>query len=404
MRSKRVQFTNANGYTLSAKIEMPVNQHPHTFAIFAHCFTCSKNLLAVRQIGRSLINEGIALLRFDFTGLGESEGDFADTNFSTNLKDIYAAADFLKEHYQAPEILIGHSLGGAAMLHAACNIDSVKAVATIGAPYNPIHVHHLFSDDLDTIEAEGQAEVNLGGRQFTVKKQFLDDLKNHSPFEKLNKLRKAILVLHSPQDSTVEIENAAKIYQAAFHPKSFLTLDGADHLLSKKEDALYAGDMIACWAKKYINIPRKEALKAEREVAVRLSAEDGFTTDIAVRNHTLTADEPENVGGNDFGPTPYDLVSAGLGACTAMTLHMYARRKKWDLKEVTVHLDHYKDYAADLEKMDAPKSRIDHFDRVIELEGDLDNKQKERLLEIANKCPVHRTLHNDVKVISKLKE
>ena len=249
MKYQKVKFYNKNGYQLSARIELPVNQHPHTFAIFAHCFTCTKNLPAVRHISRALIKEGIALLRFDFTGLGESEGDFADTNFSTNLNDIYATADFLKENYQAPEILVGHSLGGSAMLHAACQIESVVAVATVGAPYNPIHVHHLFSDNLEEIDAEGQAKVNIGGRPFIVKKQFLDDLQNHSPFEKLRNLRKAVLVLHSPQDRTVEIENAAKIYSAAFHPKSFVSLDGADHLLSKKEDALYTGDMIAAWAK-----------------------------------------------------------------------------------------------------------------------------------------------------------
>ena len=404
MKYKKVNFTNKNGYQLSARIEFPANQHPHTYAIFAHCFTCTKNLPAVRHISRALVREGIALLRFDFTGLGESEGDFADTNFSTNLTDIYAAADFLKENYEAPEILIGHSLGGAAMLHAACNVDSVKAVATIGSPYNPIHVHHLFAENLDEIHAHGRAKVNIGGRPFTVKKQFLDDLQNHSPFEKLRNLRKAVLVLHSPQDKTVEIDNAAKIYQAAFHPKSFLSLDGADHLLSKKEDALYAGDMIAAWAKRYINIPKKEALKVEKEVAVRLNREDAFTTDIQVRQHALTADEPESVGGNDFGPSPYDLVSSGLGACTVMTLHMYARRKKWDLREVTVHLEHYKDYAADFQNPEAKQSKIDHFEKVIELEGNLDEKQKQRLLEIADKCPVHRTLHNEVKVVTRLKE
>jgi len=404
MKYQKVKFYNKNGYQLSARIELPVNQHPHTFAIFAHCFTCTKNLPAVRHISRALIKEGIALLRFDFTGLGESEGDFADTNFSTNLNDIYATADFLKENYQAPEILVGHSLGGSAMLHAACQIESVVAVATVGAPYNPIHVHHLFSDNLEEIDAEGQAKVNIGGRPFMVKKQFLDDLQNHSPFEKLRNLRKAVLVLHSPQDRTVEIENAAKIYSAAFHPKSFVSLDGADHLLSKKEDALYTGDMIAAWAKRYINIPKKEALKVDKEVAVRLDKEDGFTTDIMVRQHALIADEPENVGGNDFGPSPYDLVASGLGACTVMTLHMYARRKKWDLEEVTVHLEHYKDYAADFQNPEGKQSKIDHFDRVIELEGNLDEKQKQRLLEIADKCPVHRTLQNEVKVVTRLKK
>ena len=403
MRFKKVSFTNKNGYELSARIEFPVNQHPHSYAIFAHCFTCSKNLSAVRHIARSLVQDGIALLRFDFTGLGESEGDFADTNFSTNLSDIYAAADFLTENYEAPELLIGHSLGGAAMLHAACKIESVKGVATIGAPYNPIHVSHLFMDNLEEIEANGSARVSIGGRPFTVKKHFLDDLKNYNPFDTLRNLRKAILVLHSPQDSTVEVENAAKIYSAAFHPKSFVSLDGADHLLSNQEDALYAGEMIACWAKKYVSITKKKKLYAQKEVAVRLNQEDVFTTEIMVGQHQIIADEPESIGGNDFGPSPYDLVSAGLGACTAMTLHMYARRKKWDLKEVTVHLEHYKDYAKDLENIEGKKSKIDHFDKVLELEGDLDETQKKRLLEIADRCPVHRTLHSDIEIKTTLK-
>lgn len=403
MRFKKVKFTNKNGYELSARIEFPVNQHPHSFAIFAHCFTCSKNLAAVRHIARSLVQEGIGLLRFDFTGLGDSEGEFADTNFSTNLSDIYAATDFLTENYEAPELLIGHSLGGAAMLHAACKIESVKGVATIGAPYNPIHVSHLFDDNLEEIEAEGSARVNIGGRPFTVKKHFLDDLKNYNPFDTLRNLRKAILVMHSPQDKTVDVENAGKIYNAAFHPKSFISLDGADHLLTNQADALYAGEMVACWAKKYISIPKKAKLKAQKEVAVRLNKEDGFTTEIMVGKHHLIADEPESVGGNDFGPSPYDLVSAGLGACTAMTLHMYARRKKWDLKEVTVHLEYYKDYAKDMENIEGKQGKIDHFDRILEIEGDLDGEQKKRLIEIADKCPVHRTLHNDIKVNTTLK-
>jgi len=403
MKYKNVRFTNANGFELGARIEFPPDQRPHTFAIFAHCFTCTKNLPAVRFISRALVREGIALLRFDFTGLGESEGDFADTNFSTNLKDIYAAADFLTQNYRAPELLVGHSLGGAAMLHAACEIESVQAVATIGAPFNPIHIHHLFSGHLEEIESNGVAEVSIGGRPFKVKKQFLDDLQKHSPFEKLRKLRKAILVMHSPQDEVVEIENAAKIYQAAFHPKSFISLDGADHLLSRKEDALYAGEMIACWAKKYIHIPEKRALRPEKQVAVRLNREDVFTTEVVMGNHHLTADEPESVGGNDFGPSPYDLLTAALGTCTAMTLHMYARRKKWDLEEVTVHLEHYKDYATDFKEPEAGKSKIDHFERLIELTGNLDENQRQRLLEIANKCPVHRTLHSEVKVVTRLK-
>ncbi len=403
MPSQKINFQNKNGETLAARLELPVNQHPHTFALFAHCFTCNKNLTAVRNISRALNQEGIAVLRFDFTGLGESEGDFADTNFSSNVEDLIEAADFLKNNYEAPEILIGHSLGGAAVICAATQMPELKAVATIGAPYNPGHVSHLISGAIEELNEKGIAEVSIGGRPFTVKKQFLDDIQNQDLNEKVNRLGKSLLVLHSPQDRTVEVENAARLYKAARHPKSFVSLDGADHLLSNKDDSYYVGDVIAAWAKRYIAVPKKEKLQAYKNVAVRLGNE-GFTTDVMVRHHNLTADEPVTVGGNDYGPSPYELLNASLGACTAMTLQMYARRKKWDLHEVVVHLEHYKDYAADMENMEDKKSKLDHFDRLLELKGDLDETQKNRLLEIANKCPVHRTLHSEVKVITKLKE
>lgn len=403
MPSKKIEFENPEGEVLAARLELPVDQHPHSFALFAHCFTCTKNLAAIRHISRALNMGGIAVLRFDFTGLGESEGDFADTNFSSNIEDLLAAAQFLTTNYQAPELLIGHSLGGAAVIAAAAQLKSVKGVATIGAPFAPNHVSHLLREGIEEIEAQGKAEVNIGGRPFNVKKQFLEDIREHRLREQLQDFNKAILILHSPQDTIVPVENAAKIYHAVRHPKSYISLDGADHLLSEKKDSLYVGEVIATWSKRYLRLPEKEKLKVEKEVAVRLG-EEGFTTDIMVRKHALTADEPESVGGNDFGPSPYELVSAGLGACTAMTLQMYARRKKWDLKEVTVHLEHYKDYAEDMTNTEDSKSKIDHFDRVIELEGDLDDDQKKRLLEIANKCPVHRTLHSDIKVNSVLKK
>ncbi|MBR9922903.1 MAG: alpha/beta fold hydrolase [Bacteroidetes bacterium] len=403
MSSTKVHFTNKNGYELSAKLELPVDQLPHTFAIFAHCFTCNKNLSAVRNISRALNMEGIAVLRFDFTGLGESEGDFADTNFTSNIQDLMAAAEFLSEEYMAPAIMIGHSLGGAAAICAGSHLESVKAIATVGSPAAPEHVSHLLGEDVSEIEEEGAATVNISGRSFKVKKQFLEDIREQNLDEQLKNMRKAILFMHSPQDEVVSIENAATLYERAFHPKSFISLDGADHLLSDKEDSQYVGQMIGSWAKRYIDLPKKEKLNAKKQVAVRLG-EKGFTTEVMVRKHHLTADEPESVGGNDFGPTPYELVAAGLGACTAMTLQMYARRKKWDLREVTVHLDHYKDYTDDFQNPDDKKSQIDHFDRTIIVEGELDKKQKDRLLEIADRCPVHRTLHQDVKVLTEIKE
>jgi len=403
MRSEKVTFLNRQGQELSAYLELPVNQLPHTFALFAHCFTCSKNLTAVRNISRALSIRGIAVLRFDFTGLGESQGDFADTNFSSNIEDLLAAAHYLEREHRPPGILIGHSLGGAAAICAATQLNYLRAVVTIGSPFDPAHVSHVIKENIEEIEAGGQAEVNIGGRPFTIKKQFLEDIRKTKLNEHLRSLRKALLIMHSPQDLIVEIENAADLYQAARHPKSFVSLDGADHLLSDKKDSVYTGDLIASWAQRYIDVPRKEKLKTEKEVAVRLE-DEGFTTDIMVRHHNLTADEPESVGGNDFGPSPYELLSAGLGACTAMTLQMYARRKKWDLREVVVHLEHYKDYARDMKNTEDADSKIDHFDRVLELEGDLDDKQKKRLMEIADRCPVHRTLHSDIRVNTVLRE
>ncbi len=403
MPQEKIEFENANGEKLAARLELPVNQRPYAFALFAHCFTCSKNLTAVRNIGRALIMNGIGVLRFDFTGLGESEGDFADTNFSSNVEDLIQAARFLEEQYQAPALLVGHSLGGAAVICAAHELPSVKAVATIGAPYSPDHVSHLLSEKMEDIEEDGVAEVSIGNRPFTVKKQFLEDIRSQNLEPKLKELDRALLILHSPQDQVVEIENAARMYKAARHPKSYISLDRADHLLMKKADSLYAGEMIASWVSRYVQCPEKEELEVKKEVAVRLG-EEGFTTDVMMRRHSLTADEPESVGGNDYGPSPYELVTAGLGTCTAMTLQMYARRKKWPLKEVRVHLEHYKDHAEDCENVEDPKSKIDHFSRHIELEGELDENQRKRLLEIANKCPVHRTLHNPIKIITELAE
>lgn len=403
MQSKKFEFTNSDGQTLAGKLDLPVDQHPHNFVLFAHCFTCNKNFNAVRNISRALTIEGFGVLRFDFTGLGESEGDFADTNFSSNVQDLILAAQQLEQDYQAPTVLVGHSLGGAAVIRAACELPAVLAVATVGAPFDPSHVSHLFTEGLEALEKEGIAKVQIGGRPFTVKKQFLEDVKKQSLADCLKTMDKSLLILHSPQDRTVEVDNASEMYLAAMHPKSFVTLDGADHLLSNKADSLYVGNMVANWAQRYLDFPEKEDLKAEKEVAVRLGAE-GFTTDIMVRKFGLTADEPLEIGGNDFGPSPYELVSAGLGACTAMTMQMYARRKKWDLQEVVVQLEHYKDYQKDLANPEENASKIDHFSRKIYVEGDLNTAQKAKLMEIADKCPVHRTLHADVQIDTTLEE
>ncbi|MDT0293983.1 alpha/beta fold hydrolase [Mesonia ostreae] len=394
MKSDKVNFTNKQGQELVGKISLPVDQKPHNFVIFAHCFTCTKNLIAIRNLSNALTSHGFGVLRFDFAGLGESEGDFAETNFSGNIQDLIAAANYLKEKHIAPSLLIGHSLGGAAVLFAASMIDSVTAVATIGAPSEPIHVKNLIQDSVEEISEKGHAKVSLGGRPFTIKKQFLDDLENNSLLELVADLRKPFLILHSPQDRVVTIENAEKLFKAAFHPKSFITLDQADHLLSRKEDSLYVGEVIASWASRYVEIPEIVELDTKDEVVASLAKEDNFLTRMKVGSHYMLADEPLSVGGNDFGPNPFELVTAGLSACTAMTLHMYARRKEWDLQNVHVHISHTKERTGDI----GPKQDV--FTRHIEMKGELDVEQREKLIEIANKCPVHKTLHQTSKVVT----
>ena len=402
MAATKIEFQNEDAYQLSARLDLPIDQKPHAYAIFAHCFTCNKNLSAVKNITRELTSNGFGVLRFDFTGLGESEGDFENTNFSGNVEDLVAAADYLKENYQAPTLLVGHSLGGATVIFAAADIDSVKAVATIGAPSNPDHVQHLFKSDLEEIEASGKAVVNLSGRDFTIKKQFLDDLETKSLPETAKNLRKALLVMHSPQDDTVGIKNAEEIYVSAHHPKSFVSLDGADHLLMNKKDSIYAGQVVAGWAQRYVDIPEESNLKSKHQVVASLDDEDGFTTAMKVGNHYMVADEPTSFGGNDFGPSPYEFVSAGLSACTAMTVQMYVRRKGWPLKNIEVHTSYGKSHAEDCEACESDSAKIDTFHREIKLIGDLDEKQIARVLQIADKCPVHKTLHSETQVITKL--
>ncbi|WP_431121904.1 bifunctional alpha/beta hydrolase/OsmC family protein [Flagellimonas flava] len=406
MGLQKINFKNSDGQTLVGRLELPADQHPHSYAIFAHCFTCNKNLLAVKNIGKALTSHGFGVLRFDFTGLGESDGDFADTNFSGNVGDLVAAAEFLRDNYDSPTLIIGHSLGGAASIFAAAQIPSIKAVATIGAPSNPVHVKHLLQSGVDEILATGKAVVNLSGRDFTIKKQFLDDLDTKSLPETAKALRKPLLIMHSPQDDTVGIKNAEEIYIAAHHPKSFVSLDGADHLLSKKEDSVYAGNVIAGWAMRYLdpveNLEPK--LNTKHQVVASLDAEDGFTTQMKVGRHYMVADEPESFGGNDFGPSPYELVSAGLSACTVMTIQMYSKRKGWPVDNVEVHTSYSKTHAQDCENCEQDSAKIDTFHREIKLTGDLDEKQKARIMQIADKCPVHKTLHSETQVISKLVE
>lgn len=404
MNIQKVSFTNKDKEQLAGRLELPLDQKPHNFVIFAHCFTCTKNLTAIRNVGRALTNAGFAVLRFDFTGLGESEGDFENTNFSGNVDDLVEAAHFLEKNFMAPTLIIGHSLGGAAAIFAAARLKSIKAVAVINSPSSPSHVLHLLKDSELEITKNGKARVNLGGVDFTIKKQFLDDLENKSLSEVVSDFGKALLILHSPQDKVVGIKNAEEIYKAAHHPKSFISLDGVDHLLSKKEDSQYVGEVIAGWASRYVEIPTNEEIKSKSKVAASLDNDEKFTTNLKLGDHHLIADEPTSFGGNNFGPSPYDFLSAGLAACTAMTIQMYARRKKWEVINVSVNIDYSKDHAIDCEQCEDDSAKIDTFNREIVLTGNLDDKQKERLLEIADKCPVHKTLHSKTQILTKLVE
>lgn len=401
MNIEKVTFKNKNKEDLAGRLELPKNQKPHNIAVFAHCFTCTKNLTAIRNIGRQLTNAGFGVLRFDFTGLGESEGDFENTNFSGNVDDLVEAAEFLERNYSAPTLLIGHSLGGAAVIFAADRIPSVKAVAVINSPSHPSHLMHLLKSSASEINQQGKARVNLGGVDFTIKRQFLEDLKNKPLEEVVKNFGKALLILHSPQDTTVGINNAEEIYKAAHHPKSFVSLDGADHLLSKKKDSEYVGSVISSWSTRYLEIPEKKKLKSKSNIVASLDSEDKYTTHLKLGNHFLVADEPKKFGGNDYGPSPYEYVSGGLAACTALTIEMYARRKNWKLKNVTVTVEHTKDHAPDCLNCEEPSSKIDFFTLSIKMEGDLTEDQRKRLMEIGEKCPVHRTLKGEIQIINK---
>ncbi len=406
MKSERISFPNSRGEVLSARLDLPEDEQPIAYALFAHCFTCTKSIKAAVHIAAALNREKIAVLRFDFTGIGQSEGDFADTNFSTNVADLIVAAQYMEKELKAPQIIIGHSLGGAAVLQAAAEIPSLKAVVTIAAPYDPDHVLGHFNNMREQIEKYGQAEVNLAGRTFTIKRQFLQDLEMQELEAHIGSLKAALLVMHSPKDTTVGIENAAEIYRAAKHPKSFISLDDADHLLLKEQDSLYVGQIIAAWSHRYIEVPRRKPVEdAVIDNRVTTSTEhEGFFTEVFANGHAMVADEPAKYGGTERGPTPYEFLLAGLGACTSMTLQMYARHKKLPLEKAVVRLSHEKIHAEDCGHCEATDGKIDRIEREIELFGALDDEQRKRLLEIAERCPVHKTLHSEVDIISKLKD
>lgn len=399
----KVEFIGSTGALLAARLELP-DGTPGAYAVFAHCFTCSKDSRAASRIARALTASGIAVLRFDFTGLGDSDGDFANTDFSSNVDDLVAAAAYLEAEHRAPTLVIGHSLGGAAVIAAAKRLPSVRAVATIGAPSDPSHVTALFSEAIDSIVADGEAEVELAGRSFTIRRSLLDDLAEQNQLDRIRRLDRALLILHSPVDDTVGIDNARQIYEAARHPKSFVALDGADHLLSRGTDATFAAQIIAAWATRY-TVGRPEAASNPAGVtallpgSVRVSSTPTgpFTQSVEAGSHRLIADEPLPIG-NDTGPSPYDYLLAGLGACTSMTMRMYADRKGIPLDAVSVTLRHERVHVSDCETCETQTGLLDHIVREITMTGDLSAEQRESLRVIADKCPVHRTLTGAVHV------
>ncbi len=407
-KSQRINFDGGDGAKLSAKLDTPPGEI-RAFALFAHCFTCSKEVHATRRIAAELARLGIAVLRFDFTGLGSSDGDFASTNFSSNVEDLVRAAELLRENFAAPSILIGHSLGGAAVLAAAGRIPEVRAVATIGAPAEAEHVIHNFSADIGAIERDGEAEVMLGGRKFNIQKQFIDDLRSTRLTDTIALMKKALLVMHSPIDTTVGIENAQAIFLAAKHPKSFVSLDGADHLMTKDQDALFAGQVIAAWVARYLDGDQTQTETGDLAGVLISETNAGkFQNTVQSGPHRFFADEPKSVGGLNSGPSPYDLVAAGIGACTSMTLRMYADLKKLDIGRISVQVSHNKVHATDCavctdEERDS-NAKIDIFNRIVTTSEPVDDATRERLLKIADKCPVHRTLEHGAKVETEFRD
>lgn len=413
VKSEKLTFEGTGGAALAARLDLPVGE-PRAYALFAHCFTCTKDIFAAQRIAGALAERGIAVLRFDFTGLGSSEGEFANTDFSSNIEDLVAAADFLRDRYQAPRILIGHSLGGAAVLAGAGRVPEAAAVATVAAPFEPGHVRHLIKAAVPAIEAKGEAEVEIAGRTFRIRKKFLEDIAAQNMREAIAKLGKALLVFHGPRDQIIHIDNAQRIFEAAKHPKSFVSLDDADHLLTRRSDAEYVGAVLAAWASRYVGPAEAEAATSAAApaeaapaggpgvVRVAESGDGRFAQTIDAAGHALRADEPASYGGADTGPSPYDLLLAALGACKSMTVRLYAERKKWPLERVAVRLRHQKIHAEDCETCETREGKIDRIDAELEFSGPLDSEQRARLAEIADKCPVHRTLVSETLIVTRL--
>ncbi|MDT8363742.1 MAG: alpha/beta fold hydrolase [Nitrosomonas sp.] len=403
-----IKFTNRRGLALAGNLELPTGGSPRAFALFAHCFSCTRHSRAAVYISRAMAAQGVAVLRFDFTGLGQSEGDFADSGFSANIDDLLSAADWLAANHRAPELLVGHSLGGTAVLAAAMQMEHCRAVATINAPAEVKHVLRHMQEDLAVIEQDGSALVELDGRPFRITRAFIDDMHNQEILAHLSSMKPALLVMHTPIDKIVSVDNAQAIFAAARHPKSFISLDQADHLLSNTRDAQYAGQVIASWVDHYLDktgdhTDEREASTEPVEGAIvngRLA--DGFTCRIRAGRHDWIADEPEAMEGRDLGPDPYAHLCAALASCTVMTLNLYARHKTLPVTEVEVHVRHHRIHAKDCEDCDSADGMIDQMKRTIHIAGDLDDKQRQRMLEIANRCPVHQTLTGEMRITSVL--
>lgn len=395
----KLKITNRKGHRLHTQLELPLQQKPKAYAIFAHCFTCSSSLNAVRNVSRALTDFGFAVVRFDFTGLGRSEGEFAESHFGANVNDLLDVHQYIKETYRAPSLLIGHSLGGTASIVAASKLtDDIKALVTIGSPSDISHTAQHFINQVDNGDIEKHYKVNIGGRPFIINDEFIENFKNIRITDELNGLRIPYLNLHSPIDRIVGISNALELFNAARHPRSFVSLDDSDHLLTKKEDSFYVGKVIGSWVEKYFPEEESKALDSgEDQLVAHLNlVEDNFTTSLSTKNHNFIADEPGSIGGNDFGPSPYHYLTASIAACTTMTLKLYAQRKKWNLQEVFVYISHSRKHSNDL-MVDVEKpGYLDHISKKLKFVGDLDETQKQRLKEIASKCPVHKTVANKV--------
>lgn len=404
---QNIRFKTSGGHVLAGVLHQPDAGIPHAYALFAHCFTCTKSIKAAIHIADALVDEGLAVLRFDFTGLGQSEGEFSNTHFSSNVEDLLDAARYLAHEHRAPTILVGHSLGGTACLAAAARIESVRAVATLGSPADAAHILGLLQDDLETIEQQGEACVKLAGRTFNIRKDFVDDVRSQRVRDGIRSLRKALLVMHSPVDEIVPVEEAARIYASALHPKSFVSLDDADHLLSRERDSRYAGHVLAAWASRYLDEAARSipvAPYAADATVVSGRTQDMFRVSINANGHALWGDEPQSLDGQDSGPSPYDYLSAALGSCSVMTINMYARHKQIPLERVEVRVRHDKIHAEDCAECESASGQVDRFERAITLSGNLTPEQRQRLLEIAKRCPVHRTLQSEIRIDSELLE